>query len=562
MKRKTLYEKFEKKLYNEKLLGSFRELIYQSADKFSTRPAFQLKEKDGKYKYVTYAQLKEQFRILSSALIERGHWGKKIGIVGKNSSSWAISYLCAATIGVAVPMDKELSAEDINNFIVAAECTAVLADEDILNKLSPLCSDNVELISLQNIDDIISDFSGNIDSRIDTYQPKDDEMKVLIFTSGTTAKSKGVCLSQKNILSNIYQTVRMVKIRPDDKTLSILPLHHTYECTLNNLLMFSRGSCISYADGLTKIPQNMTEYQPTVLVVVPALLEMVMKRIRKTVAKQCPARYKQYFEDYSFSEALNKVPFFIKYAICQKVRKSLGGKLRVFIVGAADLAPKLVEDYLALGIRTLQGYGLTECSPLLAGNNDFYLNANSTGIAIPGVEIKIDNPDSSGVGEIIARGDNIMLGYYRDEEATARVMRNGYFHTGDLGCMDEDGYLYIKGRLKNVIVTSNGKNIYPEEIETRLKEYEDVSEVLVLAGKGKDNEVCVKAKVLPNLDNIIQKVGHLPNEEEIHAAVKSIIEEINKKLPSYKHIRIIEILSEELEKTSTRKIRRYGMNLA
>ncbi|MEA4831083.1 MAG: AMP-binding protein [Oscillospiraceae bacterium] len=538
---------------------NFKELIYNSAEKYSNRPAFKLKLKNNSYKYITYTQVKAQFRKSTAAFLNMSLLGKRIAIIGKNSYNWVISYLTAATIGVAVPLDKELNTKDMYDFICSAECAAVAADEDIINKLKPLCGDSVHYISLQSITSMLN--TVELDTRVDSIKINNDEMSVLIFTSGTTGNSKGVCLSQKNICANIYSTTRMVKIKPNDKTLSILPLHHTYECTLNCLLLLSRGACISFIDGMTKIPQNISEYHPTVLVVVPALLEMMNKRIRKTVANQCPEKYRDLFEKYSFAEALSKVPFILRLIICQKVKKSLGGKLRLFIVGAADLPPILVEDFLALGIRTLQGYGLTECSPLLAGNNDFYLNPKSTGIAIPGVEIKIENPNSAGVGEIVARGDNIMLGYYRDEAATAKAMKGGYFHTGDLGCMDEDGFLYIKGRLKNVIVTSNGKNIYPEELETRLKEDELISESLVLAGTDKNGEICVKVKILPNLEHIIQIIGHLPTQEEIQTAVKSVIDKINKSLPGYKHIRIIEILSTELEKTTTRKIRRCGTNL-
>jgi long-chain acyl-CoA synthetase len=247
--------------------------------------------------------------------------------------------------------------------------------------------------------------------------------------------------------------------------------------------------------------------------------------------------------------------------IRRKVKQALGGKLRTFIVGGADLSPAVIEDFQALGIRSLQGYGLTECAPLLAGNNDFYFNARSAGVAVPGVELKIDSPNAEGVGEILAKGDNIMLGYYNDPVATAHTFQNGYFRTGDLGSIDKDGALYIRGRMKNVIVTANGKNIYPEELEARLLEKEPISEALVLSGNDRRGSACVKAKIFPNLDYVTRIKGHLPTKEEIQTLVKSIIDEVNNKMPDYKHIRMYEIIEKEFEKTTTRKIRRCGLNL-
>ena len=388
-----------------------------------------------------------------------------------------------------------------------------------------------------------------------------DETRIIIFTSGTTGNSKGVCLSQHNICSNIYSTVQMVKVNDFDSTLSILPLHHTYECTLNNVLFLTRGACITYCDGLTKVAKNIAEYQPSILVVVPALLKVLNKRIKSGIIKDCPSLYRKHFENLSLAEALQKCPFFIRKIICKKVKKTLGGKIRLFIVGAADLDTSLVEDFGALGIRTLQGYGLTECAPLLAGNNDFHLNKASTGPAIPDVELKIDNPNDEGVGEILARGDNIMLGYYNDPEATEAVFRDGWFCTGDLGCIDNEGDLYIKGRIKNVIVTENGKNIYPEELETRLSEYPEIGEALVFASE-ENGETFVKARIFPNLEYLKEKFGDKkPSDEEIKKAVQNAIKNVNSKIPNYKHIKIVEVLSSALEKTTTQKIKRFGKNV-
>jgi long-chain acyl-CoA synthetase len=537
---------------------NFREIIYSSALKFSKKTAFQIKKGNGRYQYVTYSQFKKDYRSLGTHFLNLRLRGKRIAVIGRNSYQWVLHYLCAATVGVVVAIDHELSPEDMRDFITSAGCSAICADTGIIERLRPLFGSDLLLLSLQRS---LPTMPVN-DHRIDRLPIKDEKMSVLIFTSGTSGHSKGVCLSQRNICANIYATSRIVKVTPHDKTLSILPLHHTYECTLNCLLILSRGACIAYADSLNAIRRNLLEYSPTLLVVVPALLELVDKRLQATIIKGCPEKYKSVFQNASIAEALQKLPVLSRMIIRHKVKRALGGKIRTCIVGAADLSPAVVKDFLALGIRPLQGYGLTECAPLLAGNNDFYLNPVSTGVAIPGVELKIDHANEAGVGEILAKGDNVMLGYYNDPEATAGAFRNGYFCTGDLGYLDKDGALYIKGRMKNVIVTANGKNIYPEELEARLLEKKSISEALILSGNSRRGETCVKAKIFPNFNNIAGILGHLPTKEEIYANIKTIIDEVNNKMPGYKRIRVFEVLEKEFEKTTTRKIMRYGRNLA
>lgn len=544
--------------YTEKRYDNFREIINDSAIRFANRTIFRLKESEGKYRNITFARLKDLYYGLCTLLIKKGMLGKRIAVVGANSFQWSLAYLCASTVGVVVPIDKELMPEDVNDFLNAADCVAVFSDNKKLDALKKVATREIEYISFDDVEKMACEVCDT--ALVDGIEIGKDEVRIIIFTSGTTGNSKGVCLSQYNLCSNIHSTVSMVNIRKDDVTLSVLPLHHTYECTLDFLLFLTRGASICYCDGLTKIQKNLQEYSPSILVVVPALLKVLNKRIKKAIAADCPARYKKYFETESLASALSKTPFIIRKFICSKVRKSLGGKLRLFIVGAAELDTSLVEDFSALGIRTLQGYGLTECSPLLAGNNDFHFNPASTGIAIPGVEIRIDNPNDEGVGEIIARGENIMLGYFNDEEATDEVLKDGWFHTGDLGYMDENGDLFIKGRIKNVIVTENGKNIYPEELETRLSEYPEIGEVLVFGTK-EDGESFVKAKILPNLEYLKEKLGRIPQSEEIHNAVDNAVKGVNSKIPKCKNIKIVEVLTSALEKTTTQKIKRFGKNV-
>ncbi len=543
---------------NEKRFYNFREIINYSAVHYAKNTAFQVKTKTGEHKNITYAELKSLYYGLCTKFIKMGYLGKRIAVTGANSFEWALSYLCASTVGIVVPIDKELQAEDVRDFFDSAECVAVCTDNARIEALKGVVTREIDYISFDSIRSMASESSNA--ALVDDIEIGKDEMRILIFTSGTTGSSKGVCLSQFNLCSNIHQTVSMFRVNEGDKTLSILPLHHTYECTLDFILFLTRGASICYCDGLTKVQKNMLEYSPSILVVVPALLKVLNKRIKAKIAADCPEKYKEYFENESLASALSKVPFLIRKVICAKVKKSLGGKLRVFIVGAAELDTQLVEDFGALGIRTLQGYGLTECSPLLAGNGDFHFNPESTGLAIPGVELKIDNSNEEGIGEIIAKGDNIMLGYFNDPEATAEVLRDGWFHTGDLGYMDENGDLYIKGRIKNVIVTENGKNIYPEELETRLSEFPEIGEVLVFGTK-QNGESFVKAKIFPNLDYLKEKLGRQPSKDDAEHAINKVVKAVNKKIPNYKHIKIVETLSSALEKTTTQKIKRFGKNV-
>ncbi|MBR5286377.1 MAG: AMP-binding protein, partial [Clostridia bacterium] len=322
----------------------------------------------------------------------------------------------------------------------------------------------------------------------------------------------------------------------------------------------SGGSCISYADGLRQVAKNINEYQPSVLIVVPLLLEFILKRIDASIRESLP-KFLLPEEGATLKQMLKKLPAPLRYIVKRKVKKSLGGKLRLLIVGAAPIKPETIESFCELGITTYQGYGLTETAPLLAGNNDFFMNPAAVGLPIHGVEIKIENPNDEGVGEVIARGDNVMLGYYNDPEETERVMRGGYFHTGDLGRFDEDGFLYITGRCKNVIVAQNGKNIYPEELENRLTEEAFVEEALVLGVPNTKGGEAVKAKIFPCTDKIKELYGKLPSEEDIKKEIAAIVAKINEKLPTYKKIIITEIVWEAFEKTTTKKIKRFGKNV-
>ena len=383
-----------------------------------------------------------------------------------------------------------------------------------------------------------------------------DEMHFLLFTSGTTGNSKGVCLSHKNICSNIFSVGSIVKVDTSTSIMSILPIHHTYECTLGFLLVISSGGSIAFCEGLRYISKNLEEFKPNIILSVPLLLEKVHSKIMKSLKDALPEKYFN-----KNKHIIDAVPFFMRPIIKKKIAKSLGGNLKKIIVGASAIDPDLLTSFEKFGILVLSGYGLTECAPLVAGNNDFIHKFDSVGLPIPNVEFIIDNPDSEGVGEVLVKGPNVMLGYYNNEDATKETFKNGYFKTGDLGRIDEQGWLYLTGRCKSVIITKNGKNVYPEELEEMLNKNDAISESLVTGDfDSKAKDTVVRAQIIPNLDFIKQKIK-TPTKEDISNFINSAIKAVNSKLPNFKHIKNFTIREEEFEKTTTQKIKRFGNNV-
>lgn len=551
-----------------------KDLLYQSAQRYKNNNAFKLKDKAGKIYGVKYTEFRDDVRALGTSLMDLGLSNKKIVIIGKNSYSWISSYFASAIIGIAVPIDKELHVDDVINFINISEADAVIGDDKYINNIIDNKSKlnfNVKFINMNNNskDSKILNISklleqghsklGNGNTSFDNIQINPDDMHVLLFTSGTTGNAKGICLSHKNICSNVMSVAQIVKVDRTTTVLSILPIHHTYECTLGHILPLYGGGTVTYCDGLRYINKNINEYSPSFVICVPLLLENIHKKILKTLQKSLPEKYfsgEKHFID--------NMPPLLRFFVKRKIKKSLGGNLRTFIVGAAAINPTIIESFYKLGFKALQGYGLTECSPLVAGNNDIFYKADSVGLPIPNVEYKINNPDSQGNGEIIVKGPNVMLGYYNDPESTDNVFKKGWFYTGDLGYIDNDGFLYITGRCKSVIVTQNGKNIYPEEIEYYLNESPLVAECIVIGvNYENDRETYVNAKILPDIEQFKEILNKSKiSEDDINVEIKKLISEVNKKLPNYKHIKNFKIVKEPLEKTTTQKIKRFGNNLS
>lgn len=551
-----------------------KDLLYKSAERYKNRTAFRLKDKSGKIYGVKYIEFKNHVESLGTALLDLGLKDKSVAVIGKNSYSWISSYLAASIIGTAVPIDKELHVDDITNFINISEAKAVIGDakhiKSIMENKEKLNND-VILINIDNseIDKNVIKFNELIykgrkkiedgDTSFSNIEINPDDMHILLFTSGTTGNAKGICLSHKNICSNIMSVAQIVKVDKTTVVLSILPIHHTYECTLGHLLPLYGGGTVTYCDGLRYINKNINEYKPSFVICVPLLLENVHKKIVKTLKKSLPEKY--FNNDKHF---IDNMPGPLRFIVKRKIKKSLGGNIRTFIVGAAAINPSIIESFYKFGFKALQGYGLTECSPLVAGNNDIFYKADSVGLPIPNVEYKINNPDSQGTGEIIVKGPNVMLGYYNDPEATDNVFKKGWFYTGDLGYIDENGFLYITGRCKSVIVTQNGKNIYPEEIEYYLNKSPLVEECIVIGvNYENDRETYVNAKILPNKEGFKEFLSKEDiSDSDINKEIKKLISEVNKKLPNYKHIKNFKIVDEPFEKTTTQKIKRFGNNLS
>lgn len=570
----TIAEKLKKKYHKYEDITNFKDMLERSGKIYRTRTAFKLKDENGKIYNKTYEELKKDVTYLGTSLIEKGLLNKKIAVIGKNSYKWAISYLAASIVGIVVPIDKELHSDDVINFMNVSKSECILGDDKNLKQI------NANIEKLENKETVFINFNNKKEdnknlsfqvemekgkhfvedgnTKFDKIKVNPDELKILLFTSGTTGNAKGVCLSQRNVCSNILSTYGIVKVKRNDLFFSVLPLHHTYECTLGFLLPLYSGASICYCDGLRYISSNMLEYHPSVILCVPLLLEKMYQKIMKNMKKSLPKKYTENEEN-----PIDKLPIFLKTIVKTKVKNTLGGRLRVFIVGAAAVNPEIADTFDKLGLNSLQGYGLTECAPLVAGNTDFYKKNNSAGLPIPNVEYKIDNPNDEGVGEIIVKGPNVMMGYYNMPDETQKVLKNGWFHTGDLGKVDENGFLYITGRCKSVIVTKNGKNIYPEEIETYLNDSPLISEALVLGVKKEnDDETYVNAQIFPNIEAITEYLkGTVPTKEEIKKIISDVVSSVNSKIPNYKHIKNFVIRDKEFEKTTTQKIKRYGNNM-
>ena len=560
------------KLYEVRQIESIRDMLVSSCDIFADRTAYLKKQKKSMpYEPVTYAQFKEIVWNFGTKLLDMGFAGKKVAIISENRYEWCISYMGVVCGDMTVvPIDRELAKDDIKHLIEFSESSAVIYTGKISDEMKEIKSqlEGLEVLINMDIETITDDEyslysliaegkalreNGNKvydDITIDCTAPR-----ILLFTSGTTALSKGVLLSHKNIATNLMSMCSMVDIKPTDVFLGTLPIHHTYASTCGVMAPFYRGSCVAFADGLKYILNNLKESKTTVLLGVPAMFELIHKRIW-AMARQNGLESKLK-TGIKLSRALRKVGIDARRKIFKTVIDNFGGEVRLFISGAAAIEPSISKSFHDMGILFLQGYGITECAPIVALNRDINYRDDAIGLPLPGLEVKIINQNDEGVGEIICKGDNVMLGYYKNEEATNEVLKDGWFYTGDYGRQSEDGFIRFEGRKKNIIIAKNGKNVYPEELETMLSKSDYVAECMVY-GHEEDGEEYIHVQIFPDKAAIELKLGENPSEEKIAELINSVVDEVNKRNPVWKYIRKTIIRKEEFEKTTTKKIKRFA----
>lgn len=561
----------KKALYDAKEFRDIREMINEAVKKYGDNIAFIVKEKqegEVSYKNITYKMLQEDINKLGTALIDLGLQGKRIAIIANNCYEWCLSYLATLCgVGIVVPLDKSLPSGEIESLLQRSHADAVIFGKgyidimkDILNNsennieyyISMEKIENDKFLSLQDLQKRGEELLKKGDTHFENTIIEPEEMNVILFTSGTTSASKAVMLSQKNLLSNVYALNSVEKMYETDRNLAFLPLHHTFGST--GLLFFlSNGVSNVFCDGLKYIQKNLQEYHVTVFVCVPLLLEAMNKKILKEIEKQGKTKLIKIAT--RISNFLLKFGIDIRRKLFKDIINNLGG-LRMAISGAAAIDKTVVENFTNFGIKTVQGYGLTETSPVITAENDESIRYGSVGFPMINVEVKIHKPNENGIGEIIAKGPNVMLGYYENEEATKEVLVDGWFHTGDLGYIDKDGFLFITGRKKNVIVMKNGKNIYPEELEVLISKLPYVAENMVFGIPSRDDDLDLAAKIVYNKEYVEEVFGNI-SKEELKEKIWQDIKKINKTMPPYKYIRQIIVTDEPMIKTTTQKVKRF-----
>ena len=559
----------------EKIVQEFKdikELIYNSAKIYANNIAFTVKHQEGKnktYENITYKMLLGHINALGTKLYNMGLKNKRIAILGRNRYEWALGHLTTLLGGiVSIPLDKDLQIDELENSLIRSKADAIYFDEKYIEKIEEIKSRNTTNVKkyicmskMAGYDDIYSLKEegqklleeGNkeyISAKID-----ENAMNILLFTSGTTSKSKAVMLSQKNIASNIYAMQRVEDIRSTDSNLAFLPMHHIFGSTCL-IMMLACGVRTSFPDGLRYVAQNLKEYEVSVFVGVPLLVEAIYNKVVKEIDKQ--GKTKLIKNAIRVSNFLLKLHIDIRRKLFKPIIDQLGGKMRFVISGGAPLDPKIQKGFIDLGIDMVQGYGLTETSPVIAAENMYKSRTGSIGIPMENVTIEIVNKDDNGIGELRAKGPNVMLGYYENEEETKNVLKDGWFYTGDLGYIDKDGFIFITGRQKNMIVLKNGKKIFPEEIETLVNRIDLVEECMVfgMPDEKDKNDVKLSVKVVYNKDEVKQKYGDISFEEIRDIIWDRIKNEVNTTVPRYKHIMNMILTDKELIKTTTKKVKR------
>jgi long-chain acyl-CoA synthetase len=572
---KMMKKKLNSEIYEIDEIKNFRELVNRSAEKYANNVAYKFKENLGKpnQKIIekTYKEVRNEVEALGTMLLNMGLENKKIALIGNNRYEWCESYFAITTSNmVVVPLDKALPSQEIKSLIERSKADAVIFENkynEVFEELKEegnttlkyyinmdLKNDENEILSFRSLINKGKELLENGDKKYSKVKIDNEKMSILIFTSGTTNMSKGVMLSQKNITSNIMAMAKMSKMYPDDVLLSFLPLHHTFECTITFLYGYYSGATVAFCDGLKYIAKNLQEYKISVFVAVPLVLETIYKKIQKGIKDQGKEKLVN-----TMSKIANFLLIFhidIRRKVFKSVLDQLGGNLRIAYFGAAAMDKNVIKGYNNFGIDSVQGYGLTETSPLLAAETDKEHCPGSVGMAPYNVELKLDDVDEKGIGEIVAKGPNIMLGYYENPEATKEIMKGGWFHTGDLGYYNEDGYLFITGRKKEVIVLKNGENVFPSEIEFLVNKLPYVVESIVFPRENSKGEIALGVKIVYDETQIKEKFGE-KTAKEYKVLVWEDIKEINQNLSQFKKLKELILTTEGLEKTTTQKVKRF-----
>lgn len=548
-----------------------KELLYHSVSKYANNIAFTVKNKVGKeVKYIdyTYTKLLEDINSFGSSLYKLNLENKKVAIVGSNSYEWVIAHLGVLLGGmVSVPLDKGLQLEELENSLIRSEAEAIVFDEKLKDTIEEIKKANktkiknficftkqdeyldVHQLIEEGKKELDEGYTKYLDCKIDSYK-----MSILLFTSGTTSKSKAVMLNQNGIVTNIYDMKKVENFLPTDVNIAFLPYHHIFGST-GMLVMIASGMKTVFTDGLRYIKQNLVEYKVSLFVGVPVLIDKMHSSIMKEIDKQ--GKTKLINTAIKISNALRKVHIDLRKQLFKPINNALGGNMRFIISGGAPLDKKTAKWFNDVGILLVQGYGLTETSPVIAAENEKAIKYGSVGLPMESTTVKIENKDKEGIGEIVVKGPNVMLGYYQNEEQTNEVLKENWFHTGDLGYLDKDGFLFITGRKKDLIVLKNGKKVFPEELETLVNRLEEVEESFVYGMPTENNEdnIKVSVKVVYNEDVVKKKYGNI-DPKELYEIIWNKIKEINKTLPKYKYIKHMTITKEPLIKTTTNKIKR------
>ena len=559
------------RLYKYLEITDLKDMLNKTNKLYGDKTAYKIRIEDQKYKTFTHAEVRNMIDAIGTSLISMGLKNKRIAVIGENRYEWEIAYLSIVCgTGIVVPIDKALPKNELRDVIERGEVEAIFCSGKYVEMLKEIKSEttgNLKYIISMDLekskDGIFSEqelietgktLLQNGDRSFIDAKINPEEMGIMLFTSGTTSKSKVVALSHKNICTNLMDIGSTLDVNSDDVILSVLPIHHVFECTVGFLFALYKGAQTVFCDGIRHIVKNLNEYHVSFMACVPAIYERIFKNIRKELEKQGKLE-----EILKKEEEYKNATMQDKKEVFKEIHNMLGGNIRLFISGAAALDKTIEERYRLLGLNLVQGYGLTETSPVVGIGSKKYHKIGSIGKTVPSVTAKVVNKNSEGIGELIVKGPSIMLGYFGDEKATKEAIKDGWFYTGDLARIDEEGYIFICGRKKSVIVLKNGKNIYPEEMENLVNQIEGVKESFIF-GKQKSNDkedVKINVKIVFDRERV-KKIYQANDDQEIHDALLNKVKEINKTMPPYKAIRGLIISEEPLIKTTTNKIKRQA----